>query len=70
MMKADTPLDIGFGYATVTALHVMSDAPPTTGSISWTDLTVPDADQTRRFYAAVAGWTSTPLDMGAIATFA
>jgi hypothetical protein len=36
---------------------------PSPGSIAWTDLTVPNADEVRDFYAAVAGWTVTPVDM-------
>ena len=38
------------------------DAP--IGSIAWFDLTVPDAVRVRDFYAAVAGWTSSPVSMG------
>ena len=34
------------------------------GSVSWMDLTVPNADQVRDFYAAVAGWTASPVEMG------
>ncbi|HTS70656.1 MAG TPA: VOC family protein [Terriglobia bacterium] len=48
----------------VAASHTMSDAPPTVGSISWIDLTVPNADPEREFYEAVAGWKSSPVDMG------
>ena len=38
--------------------------PPQAGSISWADITVPDATGLRDFYAAVAGWSVTPLSMG------
>jgi predicted enzyme related to lactoylglutathione lyase len=38
--------------------------PPLLGSISWNDLTVPNADAVRDFYVAVAGWTVSPIDMG------
>ena len=38
-------------------------APPL-GSIGWVDLTIPNADEVRDFYAAVAGWQATPLSMG------
>ena len=38
-------------------------APPL-GSIGWVDLTIPNADEVRDFYAAVAGWSATPLAMG------
>jgi predicted enzyme related to lactoylglutathione lyase len=41
----------------------MSASSPPVGSISWFDLTVPDAPHLRAFYEAVVGWTSTPLDM-------
>lgn len=34
------------------------------GDIAWADLTVPDADHIRDFYADVVGWTVTPVDMG------
>jgi predicted enzyme related to lactoylglutathione lyase len=42
----------------------MSQAPKPLGSIVWTDLTVPDAVALRDFYAAVAGWTPSPVSMG------
>lgn len=34
------------------------------GIIAWSDLTVPNADEVRDFYARVVGWTSEPVDMG------
>src|ERR1043166_5208922 len=34
------------------------------GAISWTDLTVPNAEAVRDFYAQVVGWKAEPLDMG------
>jgi predicted enzyme related to lactoylglutathione lyase len=34
------------------------------GAIVWHDLTVPDAEKLRSFYAEVAGWTPQPQDMG------
>jgi predicted enzyme related to lactoylglutathione lyase len=37
---------------------------PQVGAIAWTDLTVPNADEVRDFYAAVAGWKPEPLSMG------
>lgn len=37
---------------------------PAVGSIGWVDLTVPAADAARDFYAAVAGWTASPVSMG------
>lgn len=39
------------------------------GSISWTDLTVPDAVAVRGFYEAVVGWKSLGLDMGGYEDF-
>lgn len=36
---------------------------PRPGTISWTDLTVPNATAVRDFYAAVAGWSVMPIDM-------
>ena len=41
-----------------------SDVKLTPGAVSWTDLTVRNADQVRAFYEAVVGWTSVPFDMG------
>lgn len=40
------------------------------GTIAWADLTVPDAAAVRDFYAAVAGWTSSGIDMGGYEDFA
>jgi len=42
----------------------MSDPKPAPGTIGWIDLTVDDAPALRDFYAAVAGWESTPVPMG------
>ena len=43
----------------------MSETPkPKVGTIAWTDLTVPNADEVRDFYAAVTGWKPEPLSMG------
>ena len=48
----------------------MSDNPkPEIGSIGWIDLTVPDAESVRDFYAEVVGWTPEPLDMGGYSDF-
>lgn len=46
----------------------MSDA-ARPGTIVWTDLTVADAPALRDFYAAVVGWRSEPVSMGAYADF-
>ncbi|MGH2551878.1 MAG: VOC family protein [Thermomicrobiales bacterium] len=37
---------------------------PAIGSMVGLDLTVSNADEVRDFYAAVIGWTVTPVDMG------
>ena len=37
---------------------------PAIGSITWRDLTVKDAEAVRDFYSKVAGWKSSPVDMG------
>lgn len=42
----------------------MSQSKPPVGSIGWVDLTVPNADQVRDFYAQVAGWQPQALSMG------
>jgi uncharacterized protein len=43
----------------------MSDTPtPEPGSILWVDLTVPEAEEIRDFYAKVVGWKPDPVDMG------
>lgn len=42
----------------------MSDTKPEPGAITWADLTVPDADTVRDFYAAVAKWKPEPVKMG------
>ena len=43
----------------------MSETPkPQVGTIAWTDLTVPNADEVRDFYAAVTGWKPEPVSMG------
>jgi hypothetical protein len=34
------------------------------GAISWTDLTVTDAEDVRTFYEQVVGWSAQPVDMG------
>lgn len=42
---------------------------PAVGTIGWTDLTVPNAEEVRDFYGQVAGWTPQPLDMGGYSDF-
>jgi uncharacterized protein len=34
------------------------------GQIGWVDLTTPEAEGLRDFYAKVTGWKSSPVDMG------
>ena len=36
---------------------------PEVGSVNWFDLTVPNADRVRDFYAEVAGWRPEPVEM-------
>lgn len=40
------------------------------GAIGWIDLTVPDAEEVRDFYTAVAGWRAAPVSMGNYADYA
>jgi uncharacterized protein len=42
---------------------------PRPGTVSWLDLTVPEAETLRDFYAAVVGWEPEALNMGAYADF-
>ena len=42
----------------------MSQEKPSIGSVGWLDLTVPDADALKDFYAAVVGWSPAPVPMG------
>jgi uncharacterized protein len=43
----------------------MSEMPkPKPGTIGWVDLTVPNADEVRDFYASVTGWKPQALSMG------
>jgi predicted enzyme related to lactoylglutathione lyase len=39
------------------------------GRIGWIDLTVEDAEGARDFYATVAGWSPSPVDMGGYSDF-
>ena len=48
----------------------MSQHTPAPGTITWQDLTVPDAEQVRDFYRAVVGWESKSEDMGGYSDFA
>ncbi len=43
--------------------------PPRPGTITWQDLTVPDAEALRDFYASVVGWKAQPVRMGHYADF-
>lgn len=42
---------------------------PKVGTIAWHDLTVPDAERVRDFYAAVVGWKPEPVEMGGYSDF-
>jgi len=44
-------------------IAVSDETTPRPGSIGWFDLTVPDAEGVRDFYAAVVGWTPAPVAM-------
>jgi uncharacterized protein len=48
---------------------VTTTQPPAVGTIGGFDLTVPDAESVRDFYAAVIGWQSEPFDMGGYADY-
>ena len=37
---------------------------PSAGQVAWQDLTVEEAETVRDFYAAVVGWTPSPVSMG------
>jgi uncharacterized protein len=39
------------------------------GTIGWIDLTVPDAAKVKDFYAAVVGWTTSEVPMGAYSDY-
>ena len=47
----------------------MSDEKPAVGTITWRDLTVPNAEQVRDFYQAVVGWGAEGCDMGGYEDF-
>lgn len=47
----------------------MADQTPKIGTIGWLDLTVPNAEKVRDFYASVVGWTHDPFDMGGYADY-
>ena len=49
--------------------HDMAEDHLEVGSLAWTDLTVPDAESLRDFYAAVVGWRPEPVSMGEYADF-
>lgn len=43
---------------------------PKPGSLPWFDLTIPNADPVRDFYAAVAGWKALPVAMDGYSDYA
>lgn len=42
----------------------MSNKKPEIGTITWIDLTIPNAEEIRDFYGRVVGWKPEPLSMG------
>jgi len=44
--------------------------PVVPGTVSWVDLTAPDAGRLRDFYCRVIGWEHRPVDMGAYSDYA
>jgi predicted enzyme related to lactoylglutathione lyase len=42
---------------------------PRTGTVTWQDLTVEDAEKIRDFYASVVGWASEPVSVGGYSDF-
>ena len=42
---------------------------PRPGTITWTDLTVENADAIKDFYQSVTGWSPEPLSMGAYSDY-
>lgn len=42
----------------------MSNKKPEVGTITWFDLTVPNAEKVRDFYSKVVGWKPSPVSMG------
>ena len=49
--------------------NVVDATRPEPGAITWMDLTVPDAQRLRDFYAAVAGWKTVDVPMGGYVDF-
>ena len=47
----------------------MSGPNQTVGTVSWIDLTVPDAERIGAFYNAVVGWKVVPVDMSGYRDF-
>jgi len=45
------------------------DAPPAEGVFVWDELTTTDAEDAKRFYGDVFGWTSKDMDMGELGTY-
>ena len=39
------------------------------GSVTWNDLTVPNAEEVRDFYSKVVGWKYEPIDLGGYSDF-
>jgi predicted enzyme related to lactoylglutathione lyase len=48
----------------------VSESPEPVRGLAWLDLTVPDAESLKDFYAAVTGWTLFPVPMGDYSDYA
>ena len=49
---------------TVRENKMANTSKPQVGTITWSDLTVPNAEEVKKFYASVVGWKAEPVDMG------
>lgn len=47
----------------------MSENRNVVGSITWTDLTIENAEEVKNFYSEVVGWKAEPVDMGGYSDF-
>ena len=48
---------------------VSDEQKPRVGAIGWVDISVPDAEALRSFYASVVGWDASLVDMGGYSDF-
>lgn len=49
--------------------ETVSNKKPSVGSVTWFDLTVPDAERIQDFYSQVVGWVPEPVPMGDYSDF-